>query len=168
MIKTIDASSMFVPLEDRPGGNAPAAAPENRPEPPQRQARRRVPASPPAIDPGTDLDRLLPRPGRASLPKASLLISRSEAMALGLTYYRVATPCPHGHVGNRLVSNLSCVECVKSYNQTYYATHSAELVARVQAWRKANPEALRAQRRRRQVKLRLLKQQSKGVNPNGC
>lgn len=47
------------------------------------------------------------------------IISREEAIKLGLKRYFTGKPCKHGHVGERLVPGGACVECRKAYyNQT--------------------------------------------------
>jgi len=38
-------------------------------------------------------------------------ITRSEAKARGLTHFFTGAPCENGHVAERYVSNLQCVEC---------------------------------------------------------
>lgn len=39
------------------------------------------------------------------------LISREGAKALGLVRYFTSNPCKHGHVAERYVSTMACVEC---------------------------------------------------------
>lgn len=45
-----------------------------------------------------------------------LKISRCDAISQGLTKYYTGTLCPHGHKGERFVSNYSCCTCRKLYN----------------------------------------------------
>lgn len=50
------------------------------------------------------------------------IISRADARAQGLKRYFTGMPCKHGHVTERLTSNLTCVECgrkkLKLYKQS--------------------------------------------------
>lgn len=48
-----------------------------------------------------------------SLPK-----SYKEAKALGVNKYFTGKLCKHGHLATRCVSNLTCMACVKIYQQT--------------------------------------------------
>jgi len=41
------------------------------------------------------------------------LISRKQAMALGMKTYRTGKVCPHGHMESRYVSNHKCIGCTK-------------------------------------------------------
>lgn len=43
------------------------------------------------------------------------IISRQEAIANNLTRYFTGSPCPRGHIAERLVSNRSCTECARAY-----------------------------------------------------
>lgn len=85
------------------------------------------------------------------------LIPKQEAKRQRLKRYFTGKPCKHGHVSERWVSTGICVECSFLRNhqrwqedsnyrdharlaaRTYGRAHSAEVVARVAAWRAANP-----------------------------
>lgn len=82
-------------------------------------------------------------------------MTRSEALAAGLTVYFTGTPCKNGHLADRYVRNWTCVVChaqkcaeflpkwreknpdkVKTYSDKYSASHAAS----TKAWRDANKE----------------------------
>lgn len=65
-----------------------------------------------------------------------------DAVLLGLPYYK-GTPCRHGHAGLRYTTTRRCVACSKAR-----ATATPNSTARIQAWKKANPEKVAAQQRR--------------------
>jgi hypothetical protein len=70
---------------------------------------------------------------------ARKIITRKEAIALGLKRFFTGEPCKHGHVCERRVCDVKCVEC-----------HSE----RLRRWRKANPEKCREQEARRDADVR--------------
>lgn len=49
------------------------------------------------------------------------IISRAEAISLGLTRYFTGMPCPNGHVAPRIVSNGSCHVCSLEKGKRKYA-----------------------------------------------
>jgi 5-methylcytosine-specific restriction endonuclease McrA len=51
----------------------------------------------------------------------SKLISRGAAKAAGLTRYFTGSPCPHGHVAQRMVSTYACVVCLAEYTKRFWA-----------------------------------------------
>lgn len=69
---------------------------------------------------------------------AQVIISRSDAVAQGLTRYFTGKPCSSGHIAERQVSNYGCLVC---------------LAERTTAWRKRNPENVREWSRRMDRKL---------------
>lgn len=58
---------------------------------------------------------------------------RAKAKAAGQTRYFTGVPCPKGHVSERLVSNWTCIACLKIQSRI---------------WNKATPERRAAQNRR--------------------
>jgi hypothetical protein len=90
------------------------------------------------------------------------IISRKQALALGLKRYFTGKPCKHGHISDRYVSG-ACAQCIGSASAAYYAANSEKLRATraaysaayyadnpekaraaTAAWQKAHPEKLRA------------------------
>lgn len=41
------------------------------------------------------------------------VITRQEAVAMGMIIYRTGAPCKYGHSGYRYVSTCHCVECLR-------------------------------------------------------
>ena len=73
------------------------------------------------------------------------VISRSEAMAQGLPRYFTNTPCKHGHVAERRMSD-GCVECSDKHARAWQAANPEKVKAIAAAWAKANPEKVTAKR----------------------
>jgi len=67
------------------------------------------------------------------------LISRSEAIARGLSRYFTNTPCKHGHVAERQVSNYGCCACADIAFKKWYAAHPNDHLKHVNNWRQKNP-----------------------------
>lgn len=59
-------------------------------------------------------------------------MTRSEALAAGLSVYWTGVPCKHGHLANRYVRNWTCVVC--------HATKAAEFLPK---WTAKNPEKIK-------------------------
>ena len=94
-------------------------------------------------------------------------MNRSEAKALGLTRYSNGNPCPKGHESERMVSNGTCVLCLKAQklsnwiargrpkqkpeiSKRYRQKHGSIVNERIYAWKRENPErALNHQRQAR-------------------
>lgn len=71
-------------------------------------------------------------------------ITARQAFDAGLTRYFTGDPCKFGHVAERMVSNGSCVECLRARRaKTRKSNYAA-----TKAWRAANPGA-RAEEARR-------------------
>lgn len=66
------------------------------------------------------------------------IISRKDALNLGLKTYFTGKPCAHGHVAPRSVSNKNCSECNKTRLKTYYHNHKQESSDRNKQWRTEN------------------------------
>ena len=56
------------------------------------------------------------------------IITRKEAIGLGLAYYFTGKPCKNGHIAKRRVTHKGCFECRK---------------IRTKAYHKANPEKIK-------------------------
>lgn len=83
------------------------------------------------------------------------IITRKEALALGLKRYFTGRPCKHFHVEERVVSNNSCVACKRiNYNEWreknrdkdretkkhYYAKTRDKQISSARNWIAENPE----------------------------
>jgi hypothetical protein len=68
------------------------------------------------------------------------ILSPSEARALGLKRYFTGVPCKRGHVTERFVSTLSCVECMKGHFSKWRAANEDVDRERCRHWQLANPE----------------------------
>lgn len=74
-------------------------------------------------------------------------VSRSQSKTSGDKYYFTGQPCKRGHIAQRLVSNMSCVECVAMTKATrdkaYYVKNKDKVIARVEKWVASNREHVR-------------------------
>ena len=74
------------------------------------------------------------------------IITRQEAVQLGLSRYFTGKPCKRGHVSQRTTVNGTCVQCVneseakKIYRAAYYQKNKQRLDERNKQWIKNNPE----------------------------
>lgn len=57
-------------------------------------------------------------------------------------------PCKRGHMSERLVSSGACCECQKQLNDAIYSLRREAIVKQVAAYRVANPEKVKAVRKR--------------------
>lgn len=57
------------------------------------------------------------------MEKSHELISRKEALSLGLARYYTGKPCNRGHIAPRYTSDYSCAECAKILSSNYRARH---------------------------------------------
>jgi len=71
---------------------------------------------------------------------ADEIISRAAAIAQGRKRYSNGNPCKHGHVAERWVSTSTCCEC----QRLYCLANQDKVIARANAWRKANPDKRKA------------------------
>lgn len=75
------------------------------------------------------------------------VISRADAMALGLVRFFTGNPCVHGHVSERLVSDRSCMECRRLKAAAHHHANADEANAARRARREINLDAERAKGR---------------------
>jgi hypothetical protein len=71
------------------------------------------------------------------------IITRADALALGLTRYFTGKPCRNSHIAERYTGKADCVECKR--NEGRRQGKGSERVLR---WRKRHPEKAKAARRR--------------------
>jgi hypothetical protein len=77
------------------------------------------------------------------------LISKSEAIDLGLKNYFTGIPCKHGHTSERSVACGKCVECNNGHSRAQYRSNPDE---RKQAARKAYIDTNGAAQKRYRLK----------------
>jgi hypothetical protein len=68
------------------------------------------------------------------------VISRAEAMALGLPRYFTGKPCPNGHVAELYISICKCVECGAEQSRNRTPEERARQVERARRRREQDPE----------------------------
>jgi 5-methylcytosine-specific restriction endonuclease McrA len=80
---------------------------------------------------------------------AETIISRAEARAQGLIRYFTGRACKRGHIAERHVSNLTCVECQREKSAARYPLRDREKEReRLAKWRDRNREKVNAKSRR--------------------
>jgi len=92
-----------------------------------------------------------------------IVISRKEAISLGLSRYFTGKPCGNGHIAERIVCDHRCVECRRQASRLRYAAdpekhrkirkdsyrkNPEKARAATNAWRVGNPDKVREQKRR--------------------
>jgi 5-methylcytosine-specific restriction endonuclease McrA len=75
-----------------------------------------------------------------SLPFLGPLVTREDASTNGRKRYFTGRPCIHGHVAERFVRTMICVECSLIYRRRGYSRTREESIKKTIAWAKANPE----------------------------
>jgi hypothetical protein len=75
------------------------------------------------------------------------LISRQEAIALGLKRYFTGKPCKYGHIAERWVLNWTCLLCDNAACKQIYQQLRPERLARMAKWAADNPERVKEQAR---------------------
>jgi len=98
-------------------------------------------------------DRLVTK-GITSLSDPPNIISRAEARALGLKRYFTGKPCQRGHVAERGVISLDCVECVRTRRGANLAKARERERERARKYRAADPGRVRENWRRWAAKRR--------------
>lgn len=71
---------------------------------------------------------------------AAAFITREDARAQGLKRYFTGDPCKQGHVAERYVSSLMCVECCVLILRRRYEDNPEGERQRSRAWRDSNPD----------------------------
>ena len=66
------------------------------------------------------------------------MISRQDAKDRGYKRYFLNTPCLHGHVSERMVSNKGCVECLLQNRIKYHHKNRDVQLDRMRLWHKTN------------------------------
>lgn len=80
-----------------------------------------------------------------------MIVTRSQAIAAGLTRYFTGKPCPNGHVAERFVSAYTCAECAAMHKAKYRIDpdfHAKEMEYKA-AYRDANREKISAYSRKK-------------------
>ncbi|MBJ2228504.1 hypothetical protein JFT67_05545 [Pseudomonas simiae] len=73
---------------------------------------------------------------------ADAIISRSEALARGLTNYFTGKPCKYGHVAKRTLSNGTCAECQLEKARIYRLANLESIRAQQRSWRSENKASI--------------------------
>jgi len=88
-----------------------------------------------------------------------MILSLSEARAIGARQYWCDKPCPQGHLANRYVSSRACVVCagqrkstwaaknqesVRQYQRKFQQNNKDNIRSRNQRWRANNPDRVKA------------------------
>lgn len=76
------------------------------------------------------------------------IISAREAFESGLTRYFTGAPCKYGHIAARMISNGSCVDCLKIRTTERRRKNPSENYENVKRWRAANKDKVAAQEKR--------------------
>ncbi len=82
------------------------------------------------------------------------IVSRKEAVALGLKRFFTGKPCNNDHLADRLTSSGGCVECTRAKRPELDANRREHLNKQAREYRKENSEKLRAWDRERNAKRR--------------
>jgi hypothetical protein len=80
--------------------------------------------------------------------KPPTIISRKEAMALGLKRFFTGKPCKRGHIAERTVCDHSCMKCVYENTRKRRAADPETARETQRRWRAANLERSRKDSRR--------------------
>jgi hypothetical protein len=96
------------------------------------------------------------------------VISRAEAKAAGLRFYRTGKECKYGHSSDRFVINGSCVVCQERLKVEYRVANRDKATSRAAAWRAANPDKVKAQNAKRAPKTKAPKQRDLKCGADGC
>lgn len=104
------------------------------------------------------------------------IISRKDAIAMGLKRYFTGKPCKNGHITERGTSNKSCRECsnlttklwqaanpdiVKQCARNHYENNKEKRYANAKAWAAANPGKVKV----RDTNYRRLKRETEAGRP---
>lgn len=79
---------------------------------------------------------------------AGSLLSRVDAVRLGVKRYFTGKPCKSGHISQRKVHNRHCAQCANEEAVATRPTEPVRVRERDAAWRRANPERLAANGKR--------------------
>lgn len=71
------------------------------------------------------------------------VITRQQAKSAGLLRYFAGESCPHGHVAERYVSTMQCVECICVYAKAWRKAHPERSDEINNAWRSRNTETVK-------------------------
>lgn len=90
------------------------------------------------------------------------VISKDDAIKLGLKHYFTGNECKHGHIARRLVSDRSCMECNKEKRQRLYDADPEKFRER-----RRNAYALNPEKERATAKIRSAEWRVKNPNHEG-
>ena len=73
------------------------------------------------------------------------IISRKDAMALGLKRYFTGEPCPRGHIETRLCSSMACAECCREASRNTTLKRQQKRTEALQLAKSADPRIITRQ-----------------------
>jgi hypothetical protein len=71
------------------------------------------------------------------------MVTRQQALAAGLLRYRTGKLCRHGHIAERYVSTMQCVECIAAQSRAWREANPVASASIHAAWRKRHPQKVR-------------------------
>jgi hypothetical protein len=71
------------------------------------------------------------------------IISREDAIKLGLTQYYTGKPCKYGHLCSRMVSGRRCVECSKIACRKWHYQNKDKVLLKNKKWEDSNPDKVK-------------------------
>jgi hypothetical protein len=75
------------------------------------------------------------------------IVSRKEAVTLGLKKYFTGKSCKHGHVSERYISSWKCTACSYASHSVSYSKNKDIHFRRSSEWRERNRERINERRR---------------------
>jgi hypothetical protein len=81
------------------------------------------------------------------IPKVRSVVTRDEAIALGLKRYYPGAPCAQGHLSEYTVINYTCVECKRAGDRRNRVNNLERLRSENRAYHEANRESILIRRR---------------------
>ncbi len=72
-----------------------------------------------------------------------MIISKQDAIRIGLKKYFTGKPCKHGHISHRYIQSNSCMECINENVKKWSRNNNARCASNMRLWRKRNPERVK-------------------------
>jgi hypothetical protein len=70
------------------------------------------------------------------------IITRKQAIELGLKHYYTGKLCIRGHDDKRLTSSSTCCSCARENHFPYYAKHKEQALASISKWQRENKDVV--------------------------
>lgn len=71
------------------------------------------------------------------------IITKQQAIEIGLKYYFTGKPCKHGHLEKRPVKTGVCLECLRLVSKRVYADKKSQILARQKKYRIENQDVVK-------------------------